>query len=318
MIFDPFVPEAKRSWRQRPRPCISLRVTHAPLIPNSFRIRRRRPLLISKVATAEPTHVVGLSVARWAHLGQHQAGAASQAPKPQSCSYAAAASGRTLGEELGGPKREKFQGRKRRATAEKFRFGMRARFENIAGNEVGTRDVEQAGGQFSFDQYLALSSTNMPINPLSGMGARHWSACAPLLQQESFFSASLGGLLEGRSERMFGLAALWSDVTRRNSPLYPLPSTSAVHCRSLGRSVGRSSHRVLGENPRTTASSIWVSKEGGDRRIAGNARAAPPISLLLPPGCHEIKREGGRDTTKRLILPELAPSLLIRPLARSI
>ena len=64
--------------------------------------------------------------------------------------------------------------------------------------------------------------------------------------------------------------------------------------------AGRSAHKVLSENPRTTASSIWVSKEGRTeaaaaapvrvRSIAGNGqRTRCPPNPLPVVTTHEIR-----------------------------
>ena len=166
----------------------------------------------------------------------------------------------------------------------------------------------------------------MPINPLSGRSPRSLGHCSlrvadidigrALRPHKSFFWPSSGARtggsrvsrtrserawLDGGSEqRVVGLAALWSDVTRRNSPL----STSSTYFRGPRAPVGRSQHKVPGENPRTTtSSSLDLGFKGRKRPLgrvaagwrAGNTRAARcPISLLRPVVTRLYRRRRGR------------------------
>ena len=85
-----------------------------------------------------------------------------------------------------------------------------------------------------------------------------------------------------RSEqRVVGLAALWSDVTRRNSPL-----STSTYFRGPQAPVGRTQHKVPGENPRTTTSSLDLGFKGRKRssggRMEGGQRTRCPLPNLLP------------------------------------
>ena len=160
----------------------------------------------------------------------------------------------------------------------------------------------------------------MPINPLSGRSPRSLGHCSlrvadidigrALRPHKSFFWPSSGARTGGsrvsrtRSEqRVVGLAALWSDVTRRNSPL----STSSTYFRGPQAPVGRSQHKVPGENPRTTtSSSLDLGFKGRKRSLGwppdgGRATHALPVAQSPPmSSCHEIiqkeKREGGTQS----------------------
>ena len=168
----------------------------------------------------------------------------------------------------------------------------------------------------------------MPINPLSGRSPpsltrplqpprcrhRHWKG-APA-SQIIFLAVfrSENGRIEGQSDserewlkggRVVGLAALRSDVTRRNSPL----STSSTYFRGPQEPVGRNTRLpAKTQGQRRPPPSIWVSKEGsarsGGRRMEGGQRTrCLPVAQSPPPSsCHEIiqkeKREGGREGHK--------------------
>ena len=102
------------------------------------------------------------------------------------------------------------------------------------------------------------------------------------------------------------MAALWSDVTRRNSPL-----STSTYFRGPQAPVGRTQHKVPGENPRTTTSSLDLGFKGTKRsggRMEGGQRTRCPLPNLLRPVVTRLEGEGGGRDTKRLILPELVSS----------